>query len=167
MKSEESSSAPQIESIDSLATSLFYGPALTSVHDSCKNHSFDYTNLCQQSSLCFLIHCLCLSYLSFQGAMVFYFHSLVVIHTVKGFSIVNEAEIDIFLKFPCFFYDPMDIGNLISDSPALSKSSVYIWKFTVNVLWKPSLKHFEHYIASMWNYCHCMVVLTFFSIAFL
>ena len=77
------------------------------------------------------------------------FPQFVVIHTVKGFSIVNEAEIDVFLEFPCLFYDPKDVGNLISDSSAFSKSSLYIWNFSVHILLKPSLKDFEHYLASM------------------
>ena len=87
--------------------------------------------------------------------MVWYSHLLknfpqfVVIHTVKGFSIVNEAEVDVFLEFPCFFYDPADVSNLISGSSAFSKSSFYIWKFLVQVLLKPSLENFEHYFASM------------------
>ena len=65
-------------------------------------------------------------------------------HIVKGFSVVNEAEIDVFLEFYCFFYDPMDVGNLISDSSAFSKSSWYIWNFLVHILLKPNLKDFEH-----------------------
>ena len=65
------------------------------------------------------------------------------IHTVKGFSIVNEAEVDIFLEFSHFFYDPTDVGNLISGSSDFSKSSLYIWNFSVQVLLKPSLKDFE------------------------
>ena len=73
----------------------------------------------------------------------------VVIHTVKGFSIVNEAEVDVFQEFSCFFDDPMDVSNLISGSSAFSKSSLYIWNFLVLVLLKPSLKDFEHYLASM------------------
>ena len=73
----------------------------------------------------------------------------VVIHTVKGFSIVNEAVVDVFLEFPCFFYDPVDVGSLISGSSAFSKPSLYIWKFSVHILLKPSLKDFEHYLASM------------------
>ena len=79
------------------------------------------------------------------------------IHTVKGFSAVNKAEVDAFLEFSCFFYDPTDVGNLISGSPAFSKSSLYIWKFSVDVLLKPSLKNFEHYFASMRNECNCVV----------
>ena len=75
----------------------------------------------------------------------------VVIHTAKGFSIVSEAEVDVSLEFSCFFYNPMDVGNLISGSSAFSKSSLNIWKFSVHVLLKPSLKDFEHYLASMRN----------------
>ena len=71
------------------------------------------------------------------------------IHTVKGFSIVNEAEVDAFLESSCFFYDPMDVGNLISGSSAFSKSSLNIWKFSVHILLKPNLENFEHYFASM------------------
>ena len=77
------------------------------------------------------------------------FPEFVVIHTVKGFGIVNEAEVDVFLELSCFFYDPMDVGNLISGSSAFSKSSLYIWKFLVHILLKPSLKDFEPYMASM------------------
>ena len=71
------------------------------------------------------------------------------IHTAKGFSPVNEAEVDVFLELSCFFYDPRDVGNLISDSFAFSKSSLNIQKFLVHVLLKSSLKDFEHYFASM------------------
>ena len=71
------------------------------------------------------------------------------IYTVKGFSIVNEAGVDVFLTLSCFFDDPVDIGNLISGSPALFKSSLFIWKFSVHVLLNPNLKDFEHYLASM------------------
>ena len=70
---------------------------------------------------------------------------------VKDFSIVNEAEVDVFLEFPCFFYDSTDVGNLISGSSALSKSTLYIWKFSVHMLLKPTLKDFEHNLASIWN----------------
>ena len=69
------------------------------------------------------------------------------IHTVKGFSVINEA--DVFLKFSCFFYDPTGVGNLISGSSAFSKSSLNIWEFLVHVLLKPSLENFEHYFASV------------------
>ena len=67
----------------------------------------------------------------------------------KGFSVVSEAEVDVFLEFPCFFCDPPDVGNLISGSSAFSKSSLSIWKFSVRVLLKPSLENFEHYFASI------------------
>ena len=77
------------------------------------------------------------------------FPQFVVIHTVKGFSIVNEAEIDVFLEFSCFLYEPMDTGSLISCSSAFSKSSLYIWKFLVHVLLKPGLENFEHYFTSV------------------
>ena len=73
----------------------------------------------------------------------------VVIHTLKGFGVVNQAEVDVFLELSCFFYDAMDIGNLISDSSAFSKSSSYIWKFLVHILLKTGLKDFEHNLASM------------------
>ena len=82
--------------------------------------------------------------------MVWYFQlfknfpKFVVIYTVKGFSVVNEAEVGVFLKFFCFFYNPIDVGNLVSGSSALSKSRLYIWKFLVHVILKPSLKDFEH-----------------------
>ena len=77
------------------------------------------------------------------------FPEFVVIHTVKSFIIVNEAEADIFLEFPCFSYDPVDVGNLVFGSPAFSKSSLYIWKFSVYVLLKPRLKDFKYYLGSM------------------
>jgi len=73
----------------------------------------------------------------------------VVIYTIKGFSIVNEAEVDVFLEFSCLFYDPTNVSNLISGSSAFSKSSLYTGKFSVHVLQKPSLKNFEHYFASV------------------
>ena len=90
-----------------------------------------------------------------------------VIHTVKGFGIVNKAEVDTFLELSCFFNDPTDIGNLISGSSGFLKSSSNIWKFTVHVLLKPGLENFEHYFASMWDECNCAVVWAFFGIAFL
>ena len=83
------------------------------------------------------------------------FPQFVVIHTVKSFIRVNEAQIDAFLKFCCFFYDPTDVGNLISDSSAFSKSRLNIWNFLVHVLLKPSLENFEHNLAGMWNECNC------------
>ena len=77
------------------------------------------------------------------------FPQFVVIHTIKGFSIVNETEVDVSLEFSCFIYDPIDVDNLTSGSSAFSKSILYIWKFFVHVLLKPSVKDFEDYLASM------------------
>ena len=77
------------------------------------------------------------------------FPQVIVIRTVKGFGIVNKAEIDVFLELSCFFYDPVDVGSLISGSYAFCKSSLYIWKFSVHVMLKPGLENFEHYFASM------------------
>ena len=88
------------------------------------------------------------------------------IHTVKGFGIVNKAEVDVFLELSCFFDDPVDIGNLISGFSAFSKTSLNIWKFMVHVLLKPGLENFEHYFASVWGECNYTVVLAFFGIAF-
>ena len=93
------------------------------------------------------------------------FHSLLW-STVKGIGVVNKTEVDVFLEVSLVFNDPVDIGNLISGSSAFSKTSLSIWKFTVCVLLKPGLKNFEHYFASMWDECNCMVVWTFFGIAF-
>ena len=132
------------------------------------------------------------------GQVVWYSHifknfpQFVVIYTVKGFGVINKAEIDVFLpsmgshrvghdwsdlaataaadvflEFSCFFYDPADVGNLISGFSAFSKSSLKIWKFLVHVLLKPSLKDLEHYLASIWNEGNCVIVWTFFGIALL
>ena len=87
--------------------------------------------------------------------MVWYSHLLknypqfVVIHTVKGFGIVNKAETDVFLELSCFFHDPVDVGNWISGSSAFSKTSLNIWNFMVHVLLKPGLENFEHYFTSV------------------
>ena len=77
------------------------------------------------------------------------FPQFIVSHTVKGFGIVNKAEIDVFLELSCFFHDPADVGNLISGSSAFSKPNLNIWKFTVHVLLKPGLENFEHYFISV------------------
>ena len=77
------------------------------------------------------------------------FPQFLLIPTVKGFSVVNEEEVDVFLEFSCFFCDPADIGNLISGASAFSKSSMNIWKFSVHVLLKPSLENLQHYFAGM------------------
>ena len=89
------------------------------------------------------------------------------IHTVKCFGILNKTKVDIFLEFSCCFSDPTNVGNLISGSSAFSKSSLNIWKFMVHILLKPNLENFEHYFASVWDECNCVVVRTFFGIAFL
>ena len=104
------------------------------------------------SNYCFLT---CTQISQETGKVVWYSHRLknfpqfVVIHTVKGFNVVNEAEVGIFLEFPCFLYDPVDVGSLISGSSAFSKSSMNIWNFTVHVLLKPGLENFEHYFTSV------------------
>ena len=101
------------------------------------------------------------------GKMVWYsylfknFAWFIVIHTVKGFSIVNEAEVDVFLELFCFLHDPTNVGNLISGSSGSLKPSLYIWNISVHVLLKPNLKDFEHNFASMWNEHSCTVVWTF------
>ena len=86
------------------------------------------------------------------------FPQFVEIHTVKGFSVVNETEVDVLLELSCFFYDPMDVGNLISGSSAFSKSNLNTWKFLVHLLLKPSLDNFVYYFASdikkVIVYCH-------------
>ena len=121
-------------------------------------------------SCCFLT---CIQISQKAGQVVWYsnllknFPQFFVIHTVKGFRVVNEAKVNVFLKFSCFFYDPTDVGNLISGSSVFSKSSLNIWKFMVHVLLKPSLEIVEHYFASVWDECNFAVVWTFFGIAFL
>ena len=96
--------------------------------------------------------------------MVWYFHhfqdfpQFVVIHTVKGFDIVNKSELDVFLELSCFFLDPADVGNLISGSSAFSKTSLNIRKYMVHVLLKPGLENFEHYFNSMQDECSCVVI---------
>ena len=77
------------------------------------------------------------------------FPQFIVIHTVKGFGIVNKAEIDVFLELSCLFHDPAEVGNLISGSSAFSTTSLNIWKFMVHILLKPGLENLEHYITSM------------------
>ena len=129
-------------------------------------YSFSYLDLvcCSMSSsnCCFLT---CIQVSQEAGQVVWYSHlfqnfpQFLVIHTVKGFGIVNKAEIDVFLELSCFFHDPADVGNLVSGSSAFSKTSLNIWKFTVHILLKPGLENFEHYFASVWNACNRAVVL--------
>ena len=120
---------------------------------------------------CYFLTCIQIS--QEAGQMVWYFHLLknfpqsVVVHTIKSFGIVNKAEVYVFLKLSHFFDDPTDVGNLISGSSAFSKSSLNIWNFTVHVLLKPGLENFEHYFASVWDECNCVVVWTFLGTAFL
>ena len=122
------------------------------------------------SNCCFLT---CIQVSQEAGQMVWYVHlcqnfpQFIVIHAVKGFGIVSKAEIDVFLELSCFFYDPEDVGNLISGSSAFLKTSLNIWKFMVHILLKPCLENFEHYFTSVWNECNCVVVWAFFGIAFL
>ena len=122
------------------------------------------------SNCCFLT---CIQVSQEAGQAVWHSHlfknfpQFIVIHTVKGFGIVNKTEIDVFLELSCFFDDPADVGNLTSGSPAFSKISLNIWKFTVHVLLKLGLENFERYFTSMWDECNCAVVRAFFGIAFL
>ena len=113
------------------------------------------------SNCCFLT---CIQISQEAGQVVWYSHlfqnfpQFVVVHSVKGFSIVNKSEVDIFLELSCFFDDPVGVGNLISGSAASLKYSLNIWKFTVHILLKPGLKNFEHYFTSMCDECNCAVV---------
>ena len=93
------------------------------------------------------------------------FPQFVLICTVKGFGVINNAEANVFLELSCFFDDTADVGNLISGSSAFSKTCLNIWKFMVHVLLKPALENFEHYFASVWDKCNCEVV--WFGIALL
>ena len=123
-----------------------------------------------RSNCCFLT---CIQISQDAGQVLWYSHlfknfpQFVVVHTVKGFGIVNKAEVDVFLELSCFFDDPMDAGNLMSGSSAFSKSSLNIWKFFVHLLLNTGLKNFEHYFASVWDECDCVIVWTFFGITFL
>ena len=122
------------------------------------------------SNGCFLT---CIQISQEAGKVIWYsdlfknFPQFVGIYTVKGFGVVNEADVDVFLELSCFFYDPTDVGNLISSFPAFSKSSLNIWKFSVHILLKSCLEDFEHYFASVWDECIGAVVWKFFGIVFL
>ena len=94
------------------------------------------------------------------------FPRFVTIHTIKGFSVVNETEVDVFLEFPCFLYDPVRVGNLISGS-TFSKPSLDVWKFLVCIILKPSMQDFKHDLTSMGDECNCPVAWTVFSSALL
>ena len=136
-------------------------------------YSFSYLEpVCcsMSSSNCCYLTCIQISQES--GQVVWYSHlfqnfpQFVVIHTVKGFGIVNKAEVDVFLELPCFFDDPVHVGNLISGSSAFSKSILNIWKFRVHLLLKCGLENFKHYCTRLWDECKCVVVWAFFGIAF-
>ena len=122
------------------------------------------------SNCCFLT---CIQVSQEAGQIIWYSHLLqnfpqfIVIHTVKGFGIVNKAEIDVFLKLSCLFDDPADIDNLISGFSAFPKTSLNTWKFMAHILLKPGMENFEHYLNSLWDECNCAVVWAFFGIAFL
>ena len=136
-------------------------------------YSFSYLEaVCcsiSSSNCCFLT---CIQVSQEAGQVVWYSHlfqnfpQFIVIHTVKGFGIVNEAEIDVFLELSCSFDDPADVGNLISGSSAFSKTSLNIWEFIVQVLLKPGLDNFEYYFTSVWDECNCALVWEFFGVAF-
>ena len=122
------------------------------------------------SNCCFLT---CIQISQEAGKVVRYSHLLknfpqfFVIHTVKGFDIVNKAEVDVSLELSCFFNDPTNVGDLISGSSAFSKSSLNIWKFMTHILLKTGLENVELYFASFWDECNCVVVWTLLGIAFL
>ena len=139
-------------------------------------YSFSYLEpvCCSMSnSNCFFLSCKQVSWSQEAGQVVWYSHlfqnfpQFIVIHTVKGFGIINKTEIDVYLELSCFFDDPADVGNLNSGSSAFSKASLNIWKYTVHILLKPGLQNFEHYFTSMWDECNCVVVWAFFGITFL
>ena len=136
-------------------------------------YSFPYLEIvCSMSSSnCCLLNCTQIS--QEAGQVVWHFHlfknfpQFIVIHTVKGFGIVNKAEIDVFLELSYFFHEPADVGNLISGSSAFSKTSLNIRKFTVHILLKAGLENFEQYFTSVWDECNCGIVCAFFGLAFL
>ena len=120
----------------------------------------------QYSNCCFLTR---IPVFQETGKMVWYSHlfnsfsHFVMIHTVKGFSIVDKREVDVFLEFPSFLYDPVNVADLISGSSAFSKPSLDIWKFLVHIVLKPRVQDFKHDLTSMRNECNCLMVSTFFS----
>ena len=156
-------------------------PAFLMMYSACKlnkqgDNSLDRADLepaaCSMySSGCWFLTCIQVS--QEAGQVVWHSHLLknfpqfTVIHTVTGFDIVKKAEIDVFLELSCFFDNPVDAGNLISGSSAFSKTSLNIWNFTVHIQLKAGLENFEHYFASVWDECNCVVVWAFSGIAFL
>ena len=120
------------------------------------------------SDCCFLI---CIQISQETDKVVWYPHlftsfpQFVVIHIVKGFSTINEKEVDVFLEYPCFLYDTANVGNLLSGSSAFSKPSLDIWKFLLHVMLKPSMQDFKHDVTTTGDECKCPKVWTFFSTA--
>ena len=118
----------------------------------------------QGSNYCFLTH---IQVSQQTGRMVWYSHlfksfpQFVMIYTVKGFSVVDETEVDVFLEFLYFFYDLVNVGNLISGSSSFSKLSLDIWKFLVCIKLKPSMQDFKHDLTSMGDECNCLMISTF------
>ena len=136
-------------------------------------YSFSYlepVSCSMSTSNCYFLTCIQVSQVA--GQVVWCSHLLqnfpqfIVLHTVKGFDIVNKAEKDVFWN-SCFFDDPADVGNLIFGSSVLLKASLNIWKLTVYVLLKPGLENFKHYFTRRWDVCNCMIVWAFFDILFL
>ena len=138
-------------------------------------YSFSYSEtVCRSmssSNCCFLT---CIQISQETGQVIWYSHlfkknpQFLVIHTVKGFGIVNNAEIDVSLELSCFFFNnPVDVGNLISGSCAFAKTSLNIWNFMVHILLKPGLENFEHLFNSVWDDHDCAVVWASFGIAVL
>ena len=119
------------------------------------------------SNCCFLT---CIQVSHEAGQVVWYSHlfqnfrQFILIHTVKGFGIVNKAEVDVFLELSCFFDDPADVGKLVSGFSLFSENSLNIWKFTVHVLLKPGSEDLGHYFNSVWNECNWAGVWAFFGI---
>ena len=145
----EQRSKVQVSTLDILETSRQMTINSPDVFLSC----LEPVHCSMSSSNCCLLTCIQIS--QEAGQVVWYSHFLknfpqfVVIYTVKGFGVANKAEIDVFMEHSCFFDDPVDIGDLISGSSALSKSSLNIWKFSVYVLLNPGLENFEHFFASV------------------
>ena len=137
-------------------------------------YSFSYLEpVCwsmSSSNCCFLT---CIHVSQEAGQVVWYSHlfqnfpQFIVIHTVKGFGIVNKTEVDVFSGTFLRFLWSTYVGNLIAGSSAFSKFCLNIWKFLVQILLKPCLENFEHYFTSVWDECNCMIVWSFFGIAFL
>ena len=134
--------------------------------------SYSFLNL--EPISCFIqgSNCCFLTYIQVSqetGKMVWYSHlfksfpQFVMIHTVKGISIVNETEVDVFLEFPSFLYDPENVGNLIFGSSCFSKSSLDIWKFLVHIMLRPRMQDFKHDLTSMGDECNCPMISTFFG----